>query len=50
MVFSNKYYADKAGRSLIIGTKLDGTPTGTIEIQEPNLSKMAFEPGYSSSS
>lgn len=23
LVFSNKYYADKAGRSLIIGTKLD---------------------------
>jgi hypothetical protein len=50
LIFSNKYYADKAGRSLIIGTKLDGTPTDTIEIREPNLSKMAFEPGYTSSS
>ena len=50
LVFSNKYYADKAGRSLIIGTKLDWTPTDTIEIREPNLSKMAFEPWYSSSS
>lgn len=37
LVFSNKYYADKAWRSLIIGTKLDGTPTDTIEIREPNI-------------
>ena len=50
LIFSNKYYADKAGRSLIIWTKLDWTPTDTIEIWEPNLSKMAFEPGYTSSS
>ena len=48
LVQSNKYYADKAGRSLIIGTKLDGTPTDTIEIREPNLSKMSFEPWYDS--
>lgn len=48
MIFSNKYYADKAGRSLIIGTKLDGTPTDTIEIREPNLSKMSFQPWYES--
>ena len=46
LIFSNKYYADKAGRSLIIGTKLDGTPTDTIEIREPNLSKMSFEIWY----
>lgn len=48
LIHSNKYYADKAGRSLIIGTKLDGTPTDTIEIREPNLSKMSFEPWYES--
>ena len=48
LIYSNKYYADKAGRSLIIGTKLDGTPTDTIEIWEPNLSKMSFEPNYES--
>jgi hypothetical protein len=48
LVFSNKYYADKAGRSLIIWTKLDWTPTDTIEIREPNLSKMSFEPWYES--
>ena len=44
MVFSNKYYADKAGRSLIIGTKVDWTPTDTIEIREPNMMRIDFEP------
>ena len=44
LIFSNKYYADKAGRSLIIWTKLDWTPTDTIEIREPNLVKIDFEP------
>jgi len=44
LVFSNKYYADKAGRSLIIGTKLDWTPTDTIEIREPNIVRIDFEP------
>jgi hypothetical protein len=44
MVFSNKYYADKAGRSLIIGTKIDWTPTDTIEIREPNMVRIDFEP------
>lgn len=44
LVFSNKYYADKAGRSLIIGTKLDGTPTDTIEIWEPNIVRIDFHP------
>ena len=48
LIFSNKYYADKAGRSLIIGTKLDGTPTDTIEIREPNLAIMSFQHGYES--
>lgn len=46
LIFSNKYYADKAWRSLIIWTKLDWTPTDTIEIWEPNLSRMSFEPWY----
>lgn len=44
LLYSNKYYADKAGRSLIIGTKVDGTPTDTIEIWEPNIMSMTFEP------
>ena len=48
LIFSNKYYADSAGRSLIIGTKLNGQATGTIEIWKPNLSKMSFEPWFES--
>lgn len=49
-VMSNKYYADKAGRSIIVWTKLDWTPTDTIEIREPNISKLAFEPWYTADS
>ena len=46
LINSNKYYADKAGRSLIIWTKLDGTPTNTIEIWEPNMFMQSFEPTW----
>ena len=45
-VMSNKYYADKAWRSLIVGTKLDWTPTDTIEIWEPNLVRIDFQPSW----
>lgn len=44
LIKSNKYYADKAGRSLIIWTNLDWTPTDTIEIREPNMVRQSFEP------
>ena len=44
LIYSNKFYGDKAGRSLIIWTKLDGTPTDTIEVWEPNIFRQAFEP------
>ena len=44
MVYSNKFYWDNAWRSLIIGTKLDGNPTNTIEIWEPNIMNMSVEP------
>ena len=50
LIMSNKFYGDKAWRSLIIGTKLDGTPTDTIEIWEPNIMEMNFEPGGSTDS
>ena len=46
LIFSNKQYNDKAGRTLIIWTKLDWTPTDTIEIREPNLSRISFQPWY----
>lgn len=44
LVYSNKIYAENSGRSLIIGTKLDWTPTDTIEIWTPNIMSMSFEP------
>lgn len=44
LIYSDKYYAESAGRSLIIWTKLDGTATGTIEIREPNMFYQTFEP------
>ncbi len=46
LIFSNKYYADKAGRTLIIWTKLDWTPTDTIEIREPNLARLDIQPWW----
>ena len=44
LVYSNKYYGSSAWRSLIIWTKLDGTPTNTIEIREPNIVRLDFQP------
>ena len=44
LVYTNKYYGSSAWRSLIIWTKLDWTPTNTIEIREPNIMKMSVEP------
>ena len=44
LVYSNKYYASSAWRSLIIWTKVDGTPTNTIEIREPNIVRLDFHP------
>lgn len=46
MVYSNKFYWNNAWRSLIIWIKADGNPTNTIEIREPNISYMAFEPSW----
>lgn len=44
LIMSNKYYADNAWRSLIIGVKTDWTPTDTIEIWKPNIFSQLFEP------
>ena len=46
LVYSNKYYADSAGRSLIIWTKLSWEPTWTIEIWTPNMVRQVFEPNW----
>jgi hypothetical protein len=47
LIYSNKYYGSSAWRSLIIWTKLDWTPTNTIEIWEPNIMHMSVEPSWS---
>ena len=46
MVYSNKFYWNNAWRSLIIWMKTDGNPTNTIEIREPNICDMRFEPDW----
>lgn len=43
LVYSNKFYWENAGRSLIIWMKTDGNPTNTIEIWSPNLTRASFE-------
>jgi len=43
LVYSNKFYGNNAGRSLIIGMKTDGNPTNTIEIWEPNIATVKFD-------
>lgn len=46
LIYSNKIYADNAWRSLIIWTKLDWTPTDTIEIWKPNIVRLDFQPTW----
>lgn len=46
MVYSNKFYWDNAWRSLIIGRKTDWNPTNTIEIWEPNISRVSFDENW----
>lgn len=46
LVYSNKFYWDNAGRSLIVWMKSDGNPTNTIEIWEPNITTIRFEPNW----
>lgn len=50
LIHSNKYYADSAGRSLIIWTKLNWEATWTIEIREPNIMNMKFQPWWTTDS
>lgn len=44
MVYSNKFYGNNAWRGLIIWMKTDGNPTNTIEIWQPNITTLRFEP------
>jgi hypothetical protein len=46
MVYSNKFYGNNAWRSLIVWMKTDWNPTNTIEIWEPNISRMDLQPDW----
>lgn len=46
LVYSNKFYWNNAWRSLIIWIKANWNPTNTIEIWEPNIVNIAFEPDW----
>lgn len=46
LIQCNKYYADKAWRSLIIWATADWKTTNTIEIFEPNYLIQTFQPWY----
>ena len=47
LVYSNKFYWNNAWRSLIVWMKTDWNPTNTIEIWEPNISKIDTQPDWS---
>lgn len=50
LIFSGKYYNDKAWKRLIVWDKWDWTTTNTIEIEELQYFKQVFEPWYESDS
>lgn len=43
IIYSDKVYANNAGRSLIIWIKTSGEPTWTIEIRTPNIFNQGIE-------
>lgn len=46
LIFTGKYYNDKAGRKLCIWSKLDWTTTNTIEVELTNKFKQSFQPDW----
>jgi len=44
--FSGKQYSNHPGKKLIVGYKADGSTTQTVEVQEREYFRQAFEPGY----
>lgn len=46
LIYSDKFYANNAGRSLIVWIKTSWEPTGTIEIRTPNIFRQAIEPTW----
>lgn len=49
LIFTWKYYNDKASRRLCVGDKWDGTTTNTIEVWLPRIFKQSFEPNWATS-
>ncbi len=46
LIFTNKYYNDKAGRKLCVWEKMDWSTTNTIEVALPNKFKQTFQPDW----
>lgn len=46
LIFSGKYYNDKAGKRLIVGDKWDWTTSNTIEVWENNIFRQGFQPTW----
>lgn len=44
LIFTWKYYNDKASRKLCVWDKWDGTTTNTIEVFLPNIFRQGFQP------
>ncbi len=48
LIFSGKYYNDKASKKLCIGDKGDWTTTNTVEVRLPNYYRQGFNPWWQS--
>lgn len=46
LIFTWKYYNDKASRKLCVWDKWDGTTTNTIEVWLPNIFRQWFQPSW----
>jgi hypothetical protein len=46
LIFTWKYYNDKASRKLCVGDKGDWTTTNTIEVWLPNIFRQGFQPTW----
>lgn len=46
LIFTNKYYNDKADRKLCVWSKFDWSTTNTIEVLLPNKFKQSFQPDW----
>ena len=47
LIFTWKYYNDKASRKLCVGDKGDGSTTNTIEVWLPNYYRQSIQPDWS---